>query len=378
MTQRGTLRMDGQTWRLELRVAGEPGQPRRRRSFLVGTRRELPSRAQARAAADRMVNRISPAKLHAGTIMPWRAWADRYCDTHALLLADHTKSTQFAIVRKHLREAFGDRAVHEVDAGLIQAWISRQYDTGASAATIHARFAVLRTMLRAAEAEGLAVRTISARQVRLPVIQEVGATMRSKAFRPEEAARIIAAAPIADATAYGLCLYLGLRSGEALGLAWSEINLQTGYVHVRQQAQDGRLRKLKTKASEGWLRAPGPLLALLHQYRAVWEPSEPRELLFADSQGRPWRADALRDRLHELLEQLGIPRRGLHALRHCCAYALAGSGASPEVLRRTLRHASIRTTQQYMSATSEDLAHGLEAAAQLVERAMGVPHEAGK
>lgn len=370
MSQRGTLRRDGRTWRLDLRVTGEPGQPRERRSFRLGTTSELPTRSQARAAADRLVNRITPAKLNAATVMPWALWCDRYVDAHAAMLAMRTAATQRSLVNKHLRGAFPGFAVHEIDAGHVQALVSRWHEAGASATTVGARFSVLRRVMRTAEASGLAVRPLTAKQVRLPVVQTVFDTVRSKSFTLEEAARIITAAPIADACAYACCLYLGLRSGECLGLAWHLIDLGTGIVHVRQQAQDGKLIKLKSKSSEALLQAPTPLLERLKAYRQTWSAPAKGDLLFADEHGRPWRASALRDRLHDLLEQLGIQRHGLHAFRHAAAFALAGSSCSPEVIRRAMRHSSLRTTAVYLSATPADIAQGLEAAAGQVERAM--------
>ena len=197
MSQRGTLRKDGRTWRLELRIVGEPGEPRQRRSFRLGTVSELPTRAQARAAADRLVNRIAPAKLNAATVMPWSTWCDRYIDRHAAMLALRTTATQRSLVQKHLRDALPGLAVHEVDATHVQALIARWHESGAAASTVAARFSVLRRVLRAAEASGLAVRPLTARQIRQPVVQTVPELVRSKSFTLEEAARIVAAAPIA-------------------------------------------------------------------------------------------------------------------------------------------------------------------------------------
>ena len=49
---------------------------------------------------------------------------------------------------------------------------------------------------------------------------------------------------------------LGLRRGEALGLSWSDVDLTSGVVRVRQTLQriDGSLQLVETKARASTLR----------------------------------------------------------------------------------------------------------------------------
>jgi integrase len=359
--QRGHLRREGRTWRLELRQASEPGGPRRRRSVRLGSTAEMPTRAAARRAADRWLDRMSPRQFHAGTVLEWSAWCDRYVDRCLPMLSKGSRTTQTSIVERHLRQAFPG-PVHEVTAARVQTFLVEQRKAGAAPSSIRSRFAVLRRMLRQAAAEGLAAPPLAASAVTLPKDDRVHAAVRAKAFTPEEARRIREAATEPDSLAYELALFVGLRAGEVLGLEWSAIDLEIGTLEVRQQAVDGTIRPLKSRDSKATLRAPAPLLARLRAYRETWHPN-PAGLLFADEEGRAWHAAALRGRLHALLEQLGIPRRGLHAFRHCCALSMARAGCNPEVIRRALRHSSLAITAIYLSAAPEDVALGLEQAA---------------
>lgn len=357
MRQRGTLRLDHRTWRLKIRRKDEAG-AMSQTWVRLGTTDELPTRAAARRAADRYLDTVDPRELNPGTAMRWMDYCDRYVDRWLAMHAQGTRATQESIISSHLRSAFGDCAVHEITPDRVQDFIVEQRKAEAAPSTIGARFAVLRRMLRQAIIEGLAARPPSSSVVTLPKDEAVNAIVRQKAFTNLECERIFAAATAEDRTAFALGRYAGLRASEILGLTWSLVNLEAGTVHVRQQALDGEIRPLKTKGSVALLQAPPELL---EQLRTYWDGCGRPDLgfLFDDDAERPQTAQALRERLHLLLDSLGIRRRGLHGFRHACALGMADAGCSPEVIRRAMRHSSLRVTAIYLSAAPEDIAAGL-------------------
>ncbi len=356
MKQRGSLRLRGKTWLLRLRRKSATGTTHfvdRR----IGSKAELPTQAAARRAADRYLERISPRQLNPGSVMAWSAWCDRYVDTVLVMHAKGTRETQGSIIASHLRPAFTG-AVHEIDEAAVQAWVLAQMKANVAASTIAARFAVLRRMLRQAEAEGLAATPPNSRRVRLPKDESIHSVVRAKAFTDVECVMIFAASRPEDCAAYALMRYLGLRGSEAVGMQWTLIDLDTGAVTVRQQALDGELRPLKTKGSQAVLQAPPELLAILRDYREGFEPGFDG-YLFNDAAFRPQTAAVLRDRLYGYCDALGIRRRGLHGFRHACALSMADAGVNPEAIRRAMRHSSLRVTAIYLSAAPEDIAAGL-------------------
>lgn len=354
--QRGAVKLDGRVWRLQLRVRHPDGR-RTWTSVRLGTKSELPSKAAARAAADRYLDRTDPRTLNPGTSMDWSKWCDRFIDYHLGMQARGTRRTKGSIIEVHLREAFAG-PLHEIDRARVQAFIVAQYKSGAAASTIAARFAVLRRMLRAAAEEGLAVTPPTLGQLDLPKDEEVAGVVREKAFSQDEFERIVAHSTQRDATAYALGRYLGLRGSEICGLSWALIDLATGVVTVRQQALDGVLRPLKSKGSAAVLQAPPELLERLRAYRATFDAGDDG-FLFPDAEGRPETSQALRERLHATLDTLGLRRRGLHGFRHACALGMASAGVNPETLRRAMRHSSLRVTALYLSVSAEDIAAGL-------------------
>lgn len=156
--------------------------------------------------------------------------------------------------------------------------------------------------------------------------------------------KILAIAEEPWRTLYCLLAMEGLRSGEALGLQWGDIDVERGLLHVRRSVWYGNVQTAKSRASETVLPLPGPLAMVLNQYRAQWKPNE-HGFLFTTHSGRPHSANKIVQRkLWPILDALGIPRCGLHAFRHTHTALLLDSGASPKVVQRQLRHADARTT----------------------------------
>lgn len=356
MRQRGTLKLDHRTWRLQLRVRHADGRTTWK-SVRLGTKAELPTKGAARAAADRYLDHTDPKDLDPGAAMDWSRWCDRFIQYHLAMQASGTKRTKRSIIDTHLRQAF-DGPLHKIDRERVRDWIVAQHEAGAAPSTIEARFAVLRRMLRVAVEEKLAATPPTLDQFELPKDEEIAQAVRQKAFTVAEFKRIVEASTLRDATAYALGRYIGLRGSEICGLTWQLVDLVSGTVNVRQQALDGELRPLKSKGSQTILAAPPELLEHLLAYRARFDPSYDG-FLFPDAAGKPETSQALRERLHATLEQLGIRRRGLHGLRHLCAIAMADSAVNPEAIRRAMRHSSLRVTAVYLAVSAEDIAAGL-------------------
>lgn len=368
MRSAGHVRREGGSWRLYYHASPAPGQRRRQMSVRLGDVHELPSATAARRAADRLLERIEPRHLHAGSVIAWPTWCEIYEARYLTLLSRGSRATRASIICRHLVAApsLAGLPLHRIDESAVQDFILDQHAAGAAASSVRARFALLRVMLRTAAAAGLAVNPPRADRMRFPKDETAPHSIKARAFTSFECARILAAAEDPLRTAIAVARYAGLRAGELCGLAWSAIDLASGHLEVRQQALGGELRPLKSKCSRATLRAPTPLLARLNAYRVNWTPN-PAGLLFADVDGVPLDTDVLRRELHRLLGRLGIPRRGLHGFRHSCAIAMANAGANPEAMRRAMRHSNIRTTSVYLSTAPEDVAAALAAAATDVE-----------
>lgn len=361
--QRGQVIRVGDTWRLRLRWVPAPGDRRRRVSHELGSTAEIPTAAAARRAADRLLEQLAPRRLTAARPMTWSGWCEVYAARHLVLLARGTRRIRGSIIERHLRvaPALRERRVHEISLEDCQRFVTDQRIAGVATSTIRSRFALLRRMLRAAAAEGLAAQPPRADQIQFPRDEVIRSTVRHKAFTPAEVRMILGTALEPLRMACALARGLGLRASEVVGLTWSCIDLETGRVDVRQQALDGVLRPLKSRASQAVIAAAPELVDELRRFRDAWR-ANPQGFLFASQDGeRPMDARLLRRQLHRLLKQLGLRRRGFHGLRHAFAIAMADAAVSPEALRRAMRHASLRATAVYLNASSEDVAAAVRA-----------------
>ena len=137
-----------------------------------------------------------------------------------------------------------------------------------SSSSIRHVLRVLRAALQDAVDEELLSRNV-ARLVQLRVTDD----RKVHSFTRAEALRFLKAAEQHRLYAlWAVALAMGLRRGEALGLAWSDVDLENGRLTIRQALHrvDGELRleQVKTEGSVAVLPVPAPLVSILRGHRS--------------------------------------------------------------------------------------------------------------
>lgn len=156
---------------------------------------------------------------------------------------------------------------------------------------------------------------------------------------------------------FELMAMTGLRRGEALGLRWSDVDLDQGVIHVRQQLVTIGHRiefgKPKTKAGEDRRVDLGPQLLgtlLSHRLtqdteRATWgEAYTDHGLVFAREDGAPLHPETVTKRFRALALEAGLRPVRLHDLRHGAASLMIAGGVSLSLVSKRLGHSSIAIT----------------------------------
>jgi type 1 fimbriae regulatory protein FimB/type 1 fimbriae regulatory protein FimE len=168
-------------------------------------------------------------------------------------------------------------------------------------------------------------------------------------LRPDEARRLIEAAgkrgryPFRDRVLVRLVYRHGLRASEAVGLRWSQLDLEAGTLHVvrlkgsidsthsldRDELRD--LRKLRQEVSGRYV--------------------------FETERGGPLSVDALQYIVREAgkLARLDAEAHP-HMLRHATGYSLANEGTDTRLIQAFLGHADIRHTAHYTALSPKRLA----------------------
>ena len=211
---------------------------------------------------------------------------------------------------------------------------------------------MLRAALQDAVDEDLIPRNV-ARLVNLRVTDQ----HKVRAFTGAETTEVLAAARGHRLYAlWAVALAIGLRRGEALGLAWEDVDLVVGRVTVRQGLhrvdRELKLDDVKTDGSKATIPLPKPLVAVLkthrkHQLEERFEAGNKwREsgLVFTTKLGRPIEPRNINRSFTALCDAASVRRVSVHDLRHSCATLLFTMGVDAPTVQRILRHSSISVT----------------------------------
>jgi integrase len=166
--------------------------------------------------------------------------------------------------------------------------------------------------------------------------------------------------------AFVLVLVLGLRKGEALGLAWEQVDLYGGELYVGEQLQRVRhqlvLREVKTETPEAPLPLPDVCVTALrirkrHQddaHRLAGDRWIDNGLVFTTRYGTPIEPRNFNRSFDRCIRAVRVPRITVHGTRKTCASLLAALDVHPRVAMRILRHSKINVTMEiYTEAPSE-------------------------
>ena len=162
---------------------------------------------------------------------------------------------------------------------------------------------------------------------------------------------------------YVLCLTAGLRQGEALGLKWGDVDLDTGTLRVNRQLQrvrgeNGKPGKLDfsepKNSSKRTVGLPHRAMSALKNHRKRQSEEKLRAgsyddqgLVFASGHGSPLDAPNVVNRQFKpLLERARLPPIRFHDLRHSCLSLLAQRGEPIRDLQALAGHATAAFTLQ--------------------------------
>ena len=148
------------------------------------------------------------------------------------------------------------------------------------------------------------------------------------------------------ATLWALALSTGLRQGELLGLAWADIDLERGLLHVRRSLTHlptgDVLGEPKSASSRRSVRLGQAIIDRLARHRAAGLVATGP--VFRREDGRPLSASIVLKAWHQALKRAGLPLIRFHDARHSVATTLLARGLSARLVADVLGHANVSTT----------------------------------
>lgn len=144
-------------------------------------------------------------------------------------------------------------------------------------------------------------------------------------------------------------IFTGMRMSELRGLPWSDVDLETGQIHVRQRADAWRkIGPTKSKAGKRDIPLPPLVVNTLKQWR---DECPKGDLVFPNTLGNVELPSNIHSRCWVPLQMkcgiidAGKPRYEFHMLRHAAATLfIQYLGWTPQRLKTVMGHASITLT----------------------------------
>jgi integrase len=183
---------------------------------------------------------------------------------------------------------------------------------------------------------------------------------------------------------FHVAAYCGLRRSELIGLAWADVDIDCGRVHVRQAQVDDTLDSTKSEDSDRQMAIdPGTVEALRSWRKAqlaeriAWGPAWiDSGRVFTREDGTPLRPGWASARFAALIARADLPPIRFHDLRHGTATMLLAAGQPIKVISERLGHATSAFTADVYTEVAEELdaAAAAAIAAYIPRRSRAVGH----
>jgi integrase len=339
-------------------VIGAAGKLERvRRSEVLGPVADIPTRRQAeRILSDRLrgINSGDYRPQSSCTLSDFvhRTWFPEVLPT----LKYSSKKHYEYIVKVHMIPAFGDMQLRLISREAVQSFLDGKLRSGLSWKTVKHIRTTFGTVLGAAEMRGL-IQNNPARKTRLP---RRGPVAEKSPIAPEKIRQLLEALPEPSRSLAWLLVLTGLRVGEVLALRWRDVNLEIGFVRVRQTVYDGRFDDPKSKRSKRTVPLGAKGIDVLSAFKPRCIDSE--ALVFATRRGTPFsRRNLLNRQLAPTCERLGIEGVTWHWLRHANATLLDAVGTPLGTVQALLGHSSAEVTREiYLHSIPADARSAVE------------------
>lgn len=347
-------REERKRWEARITVGRKPDGTLIRRTVTGRTRAEALDRLDKLRRADDLAAGL-PVDMTVERFLAY--WTGEVLPTSGI--AQTTADGYRRVVRLYINPTVGRVRLEELAPAHVRRMLTDLRDQGLSPNTQRLARSVLRRALRTAEVEGYVTRNVAALVDGVRLGRPKGRTLT-----PDQARTLLTAAHGTEYEALvTVLLSLGLRKGEALGLCWDDLDLDStpATLTVRQalkKASDGStyLDEPKTAGSRRVVHIPRPVVETLRRHR-VGQAEERlafgsgwggrwagHDLVFTTSIGTPHDPDKVNRAVKNLTATAGLGTWTPHELRHSAASLLLAQGVPLKQVSDLLGHASIRIT----------------------------------
>ena len=166
---------------------------------------------------------------------------------------------------------------------------------------------------------------------------------------------------------YRFVLQTGLRTGELIGLKWSDIDFENRTMKIertmeyRYKVGEWRVGPPKSKSGYRTIPLTDEAICILENQRSKNSlklvPMEWKDIVFLCRKGTPVKNSTYDTGLFKYCDRVGIPRFSMHVLRHTFATRCIEGGMKPKTLQKILGHSNIGITMNLYVHITEDEKH---------------------
>lgn len=234
-----------------------------------------------------------------------------------------------------------------------------------SPATVMRYLTIVRSIFRIAyKLEIVQVNPTDARRLEIPKVPEP----KIEFFDPDQANQIseyLEKEPLQDKVYILLCIIIGARRGEIVGLKFSDFNYETKILTIERTAYKLKGKPVGLKSPKGkkvnYIAVNDYVLALVDQLKEDKKKLKEKlgdrwagdEWLFTQWDGSIMNPHTMTRTFSKFLAKNNIEHKKLHAMRHSAATIMLVSGMSIKDVQQRLGHADIKTTNKYLHVLAD-------------------------
>jgi integrase len=266
----------------------------------------------------------------------WAEWTSRWMERQSWAMGTH-EAAAVAVQSVPWR----DGPIAGVKSSHVQAWVAAESKRGLAASTVKTRLNYVQMSFRAAVADKV-IASSPAVGVKAPRGRKAEAAMRILSAEEVNAALDVAG----DFRGFvEVCVFAGLRLGEAAGLQLRDVNFLGRAITVERQVQGATSTTAQVVPpkyeSERTVYVPDALIASLAAHVQRQQVTAHDEQLFVTPLGRLWHRNNAAEEWRRIREAAGLPDEiTLHTLRHTFASNLIAQGCDVVTVQRALGHST--------------------------------------
>lgn len=260
----------------------------------------------------------------------WDEWVSRWSEMQ--VWADGTATSARTAVES---VPWRSKAIRDVKHGDVQTWVTKESERGLAASTIRTRLNYVQMAFRAAVDNQVISRNPASR-VKTPRIRKREATMKILTADQVNGALEVAG----DFRPFvAVCVFAGLRLGEAAGLQSGDVHRDVSAISVHRQVQGTSIPTTKiTPPKAGSEREVFVPLELIDMLPGVGHLT-PDAFLFRTPLGHLYNRNSAGEEWRRIRRKLGLSEDvTIHTLRHTFASNLIASGCDVVTVQRALGH----------------------------------------